>query len=240
MLVFTSSGDNITPPQQALGWVTAVWPTTESLVAGGQRIVFLLNPTVEHLGIFVSSDVARREHRPILESLDALEELDPGLYEMRILESITDAACPEPQFRVTFESRRVEDLPATNATPAFEQVREQSARLDDLYQYTLGPWARLVGGPALASALKWSHPMRTSRLGWAHAFNPFACGIDIAAAWAGATRAPIPANNPWLVAEARTMAVSSGLLDDWRRKRDAATVTLFDAMYELPDDNIDV
>ncbi|HWR88504.1 MAG TPA: DUF3141 domain-containing protein, partial [Acidiferrobacterales bacterium] len=41
MLVFASSGDNITPPQQALGWVPAVWPTTQALIAAGQRIVYL-------------------------------------------------------------------------------------------------------------------------------------------------------------------------------------------------------
>jgi hypothetical protein len=240
MLVFASSGDNITPPHQALGWVPAVWPTTEALIAGGQRIIYLLNPTVGHLGIFVSADVARREHRAILENLDALEKLSPGLYEMCIGESIDGAECPQPQYSVSVESRRVVDLPTTSKTAAFERVREQSEQIDALYRHTLGPWARLVGGPLLASALKWAHPMRTSRLGWAHAFNPFAYGVDLAAAWAGNRRAPVSADNPWAVAEARSMDVLSGLLDDWRRKRDASTEALFATLYLRQGDEVEV
>ncbi|MDO8455362.1 MAG: DUF3141 domain-containing protein [Burkholderiaceae bacterium] len=240
MLVFASSGDNITPPHQALGWVPAVWPTTEALIAGGQRIIYLLNPTVGHLGIFVSADVARREHRAILENLDALEKLSPGLYEMCIGESIDGAECPQPQYSVSFESRRVEDLPTTSKTAAFERVREQSEQIDALYRHTLGPWARMFGGPLLASTLKWAHPMRTSRLGWAHAFNPFAYGVDLAAAWAGNRRAPVSADNPWAVAEARSMDVCSGLLDDWRRKRDASTEALFATLFQRQGDAVEL
>ena len=236
VLVFASSGDNITPPQQALGWVAAVWPTTQALVAGGQRIVYLLNPTVGHLGIFVSAEVARREHRAILDNLDALEGLAPGLYEMRILESTGADDCLEPQYRVSFETRRVEDLPTVQQTAAFERVREQSELADACYQHTLGPIARSVGGPALAAWLKWAHPMRVSRLGWAHAFNPFAYGIDMAAAWAGAVRAPLTPDNPWSEAEAHALDACSGLFEDLRRQRDAATEALFAAVYERRSD----
>lgn len=239
MLVFASSGDNITPPHQALGWVSAVWPTTEALIAGGQRIVYLINPTVGHLGIFVSADVARREHRAILENLDAVENLPPGLYEMRILERIAGADCSESQYEVSFETRRVEDLPAASTPAAFERVREQSGKLDAIYRNTLGPWARLLGGPILASALKWAHPMRATRLGWAHAFNPFANGVDMAAAWAVRQRAPVSSDNPWVVAEARAMDVWTGLFDDWRRKRDASAEVLFAALYQRRGDEVE-
>ena len=232
VLVFASSGDNITPPQQALGWVPAVWPTSEALIAAGQRICYLLNPDVGHLGIFVSAEVARREHRAILDSLDALEALAPGLYEMRILESTGEVDCLEPQYRVRFESRRVEDLPRSQSAPAFEQVRELSETLDAWYQRTLGPWMRSIGGPALAEQLKWTHPMRTSRLGWAHAFNPLAFGIDIAAAWAKAWRAPLAPDDPWAAAETRLMDAWSAAFEEGRRGRDASTEALFSSLYQ--------
>ncbi|WP_276202605.1 DUF3141 domain-containing protein [Marinobacterium rhizophilum] len=45
--------------------------------AAGQRIVYLLNPHVGHLGIFVSAMVARLEHRAILESVGEFESLQP-------------------------------------------------------------------------------------------------------------------------------------------------------------------
>ncbi len=240
MLIFASSGDNITPSQQALGWVPAVWATTQALVAGGQRIVYLFNPTVGHLGIFVSADVARREHRAILDNLDALEGLAPGLYEMRIFKSTGAADCLEPQYRVSFETRRVEDLPRAQATKAFERVRAQSELLDACYQHTLGPVARSLGSPALAAWLKWAHPMRASRLAWAHAFNPFAYAIDAAAAWADAARAPLAPDSPWGAAEARAMNACSALFEDRRCQRDSATEALFAALYEHPGDAVAV
>ncbi len=45
VVVFASSGDNITPPHQALHWLWEVYGSTEALVANGQRIVYLINPT---------------------------------------------------------------------------------------------------------------------------------------------------------------------------------------------------
>lgn len=231
MLIFASGGDTITPPQQALGWVPAVWPTTEALIAGGQRICYLLHPSIGHLGIFVSADVARREHRAILDNLDALEDLKPGLYEMFITASNDGADCLEPQYQVSFERRFVEDLPKPLDTAPYEQVREQSQVIDAWYQRTLGPVARSLGGPALAEFLKWTHPMRANRLAWAHAFNPWAFGIDMAAAWAGALRAPLAAEDPWVEAEARAMEGCSDLFEQCRRLRDASTEALFTAMY---------
>lgn len=58
LLVFASHGDNITPPRQALHWIRHVYPTTDQLKAAGQRIAYLINPHVGHLGIFVSAKVA--------------------------------------------------------------------------------------------------------------------------------------------------------------------------------------
>ena len=59
MVIFASSGDNITPPHQALAWLPAIYPDTPALKTAGQRIVYLLNPHVGHLGIFVSASVAQ-------------------------------------------------------------------------------------------------------------------------------------------------------------------------------------
>ena len=235
MLIFASNGDNITPPAQALGWVPAVWPTTEALIAGGQRICYLVHPTVGHLGIFVSADVARREHRAILDSLDALEALEPGLYEMRVNTLTGEVDCPEPQYEVTFEPRRVEDLPQSQSQADFERVREQSGLIDGWYQKTLGPAARAFGGPVVAATLKWTHPMRATRLAWAHAFNPFAYGIDMAATWARAGRAPLAAEDPWVVAEARSLDAWSRWLEDWRVRRDASSERLFASLYGGPE-----
>lgn len=236
VLVFASSGDNITPPSQALGWVPAVWPTTEALVQSGQRICYLLHPSAGHLGIFVSADVARREHRAILDSLGALEALAPGLYEMRISEPDGGAECREPQYQVRFERRRVEDLPRATSADAFRAVRAQSELMDACYQQTLGPLARAAGDtPGLAPLLQWSHPMRASRLAWAHPFNPLAPVIDGAAAWAVAYRAPVAENDPWAAAEAAFVDTVARSFEAWRDIRDAALETIFAARYGAAD-----
>ena len=61
-IIFASYGDNITPPHQALDDSGSL-QDTEDLKQAGQRIVYLTNPHVGHLGIFVSARVARLEHR---------------------------------------------------------------------------------------------------------------------------------------------------------------------------------
>jgi hypothetical protein len=117
LVLFSSQGDNITPPHQALGWLRAVFPTTEALVDAGQRIVYLVHLSVGHLGIFVSADVALREHRAILHHAAKIQSLAPGLYEM-LLE---DGAEPMPA-RVRFVPRRLEDMPYDPVPAGFDKV----------------------------------------------------------------------------------------------------------------------
>src|SRR6478672_920915 len=54
IVVFCSWGDNITPPQQALGWITERGPSDEDLSAKGEASVYSRHDDVGHRGIFVS------------------------------------------------------------------------------------------------------------------------------------------------------------------------------------------
>ena len=60
--MFCSWGDDITPPQQALGWITDLYAEDSEIVANGQTIVYTLHQSIGHLGIFVSGKVATKEH----------------------------------------------------------------------------------------------------------------------------------------------------------------------------------
>ena len=62
IVVFCSWGDDITPPQQALGWILDLYETEREIVAAGQTIVYCLHQSIGHLGIFVSGKVATKEH----------------------------------------------------------------------------------------------------------------------------------------------------------------------------------
>jgi poly(3-hydroxyalkanoate) synthetase len=128
LVIFASFGDNITPPHQALGWIPTVYASTEDLKQAGQRIIYLINPHVGHLGIFVSASVARLEHRAILGSLKKIEALAPGLYEMKIDNPTGDPDCSHDAYAVRFEERRVEDLKFPGNRPAFRRVSRSLGR----------------------------------------------------------------------------------------------------------------
>ena len=64
IIVFASHGDDITPPQQALNWIPAVYGDEREIRARGQRIVYMVHEDIGHLGIFVSAKVATKGARP--------------------------------------------------------------------------------------------------------------------------------------------------------------------------------
>ena len=81
IICFCSKGDNITPPQQALGWILDLYQSVDDIRANGQTIVYCVHETVGHLGIFVSGSVAKKEHEEFATNIDFIDCLPPGLYE---------------------------------------------------------------------------------------------------------------------------------------------------------------
>ena len=236
IVVFASYGDNITPPHQALGWIPVVYPTTDDLERAGQRIVYLTNPHVGHLGIFVSAAVAQVEHRAILESLAEIEALRPGLYEMRIERPTGDPDPRKAQLVVRFEPRRVEDLRFDYPRAAFERVREVSELSESLYLTFVSPWAQALANPWLAEMGKWLHPMRTSRYLLAESFNPWMRGVAILADAVRQGRQPLPEDDPLLARERALLAAVSEAIEDARVRRDAFLERAFSAGYgAVPD-----
>jgi len=231
IVIFASHGDNITPPHQALNWVPAVYPTTKALKAAGQRIVYLLNPHVGHLGIFVSASVARLEHRAILESLQELKTLKPGLYEMKISNPTNDPDCRKPQYSVTFEERKVEDIHFDYPREEFDKVRKVSEFNEHLYSTFVSPWVRAAANPMSAAWLKWSHPMRVSRYLFSEKLNPWMAPVEAAATLARGERRAVGPENALLGIEQSTSRAVSGALEGYRKARDAAMESLFSAMY---------
>lgn len=231
LVIFASWGDNITPPQQALGWIPAVYRDTEDLKQAGQRIVYLLNPHVGHLGIFVSAEVARLEHRAILESLDEIEALPPGLYEMKIDNPTGNPDCHKPAYRVHFEPREVGELRANYPREAFERVREASEFNESLYRNLVSPWVRMTANPWSAELLKWLHPMRASRYLFSESFNPWMRGVRPLAQWVGKHRRPLVEGDPLLVYERALLDATGATVERLREWRDAASEHSFRLLY---------
>lgn len=231
LVIFASSGDNISPPHQALNWVPAVYPTTAALKKAGQRIVYLLNPHVGHLGIFVSGSVAKLEHRAILESLADLSALKPGLYEMKISNPTGDPDCRKPQYTVHFEEREVEQIRYTYPERSFEKVQAVSEWNEVVYQNTLRPWVTAFSNPLSAEAFKWLHPMRSSALMFSEQLNPWMLPMKIFAPFLGRQRMPAGQDNPFAAMEAHTSKLMSQSLDNYRNARDGASERLFSMLY---------
>jgi len=231
LVIFASSGDNISPPHQALNWVPAVYPTTADLKKAGQRIVYLLNPHVGHLGIFVSGSVAKLEHRAILESLGDLSALKPGLYEMKISNPTGDPDCRKPQYTVRFEERDVEQIRYTYPVRSFEKVQAVSEWNEMIYQNTLSPWVTALSSALSAEVLKWLHPMRSSALMFSEKFNPWMMQLKVFVPLLAKERMPTSQDNPFAAMEARTSQLISQSLDNYRTARDAASERIFSLLY---------
>jgi hypothetical protein len=191
----------------------------------------LTNPHAGHLGIFVSAKVARLEHRAILESLQDIAALAPGLYEMRIDNPTNDLDCHKPQYSVRFEPRDVRDLKFETRHRAFERVREVSEANERLYQAFLSPLVRGFANPWTAAMLEWLHPMRTSRYLFSETFSPWMGAIAGLARAIESGRRPLPLDNPSLGLERAAVQQTTELIEDVRKHRDVAEERAFALLY---------
>jgi len=177
ILIFASEGDDITPPYEAMSWIAAVYKTTEELKEAGQRIIYMIDPKIGHLGIFVSAEVARHEHNAILGNIDRLDGLKPGLYEMKIEDTLREEESIEPVHEVRFEELVIEDIAHHYNHKSFERVRQVSEFNDKFYSEWGSPFVQIISNPLAARAMRWLHPMRTTRYMWSQWLNPAMWGI---------------------------------------------------------------
>ena len=231
LVIFASYGDNITPPHQALSWIPVVYRSTDALKAAGQRIVYLTNPHVGHLGIFVSAAVARLEHRAILEHLAEIEAIEPGLYEMKIDNPTGDPDCARHQYSVRFEPRRIEDLRFDYPRAAFERVRQVSEWNESVYRTFVSPWVAAMATPWLATSLRWIHPMRTSRYVWSERFMPWMGAFAVLADAVSENRHALSDEHPLMAQERKLTETVSNFWEAARKLRDAAQERTFTTMY---------
>ncbi len=184
-----------------------------------------------HLGIFVSAKVARFEHRAILESLEEIEVLAPGLYEMKIDNPSGDPDCHKPQYAVRFEERQVEYLDFGGQNEAFERVRAVSEVNESFYRSFVSPWVQAAANPWSAEWMKWMHPMRTSRYLLSEDFNPWMRGVAILAESVAKDRNPLPQDHPLIEKERELIGQVSDAMENARKARDSAYEQTFGLLY---------
>ncbi len=232
IVIFASRGDNITPPQQALNWITKVYNSVEEIKECGQVIVYLLHDSIGHLGIFVSSKINRKEHTKIIGCVDAIEFLAPGLYEMIIRDGPSKPWLND--HRVDFTERSMEDiLQMDNGLEdeyAFYSVSTVSKVNDALYHEYLSPWVQLFSTDFSAEFIKQTHPLRIQRYGFSD-LNPFMAPFNGMAKIVSKNRRPAAEDNVFLKMEAVFSDMMINTLDFYQKARDDFFETMFYSLY---------
>ncbi len=240
-MVFCSKGDNITPPQQALGWILDLYKDVNDIRSYGQTIVYTVHETAGHLGIFVSGGVARKEHDEFANNIDLIDVLPPGLYEAvfeRKRESTKNATLVKGDWVMRCEPRTLDDIRALGGNDADDERRFATmARASEvnlaLYRAYVQPFVRAWSQPWMTDALRQLHPLRMQYELLADS-NPAMAPIKEAAARVRENRRPAGPGNPFVAMQETASQMIVASLDAWRDLRDSAQENLFLALYGSP------
>jgi pimeloyl-ACP methyl ester carboxylesterase len=240
LLLFASEGDNITPPQQALDWIIKAYGTVDRIKALQKVIIYMLHPSVGHLGIFVGSKVARKEHMQIIKSVDIIEALAPGLYEMVIDDKGQKHGVSD--YDVRFIERDIKDLMALNEDREtmqeedadFSRVAAVSEINDWLYNTFASPWVRMFTTELSAEILKQLHPLRVNKYIFSERINPYMSIFNLLTPAVKRNRRPVSPENPFTAIEKNVSDSIVTLLNSYQENRDHFTEALFFAIYENP------
>ncbi|MDJ0622806.1 MAG: DUF3141 domain-containing protein [Desulfocapsaceae bacterium] len=235
IVVFASAGDNITPPQQALNWIYKVYGSVDEIKRNGQVIVYILHPRIGHLGIFVGSKVARKEHSAIIGTVDMIDYLAPGLYEMVITE---EADTEYEQTRhVAFQERDMSDIlkldDGLDDEKAFSPVAAISRLNDKLYLTFISPLVQMMISEPTAELIRQLHPLRTQRYMLSDG-NFMLQPLKYLAPWIKRYRRPVNDDNPLLILENTIAGNIESSLDQFRHYRDKYQEHFFKLTYDNP------
>lgn len=235
VIVFASHGDNITPPPQALNWIADTYSSVREIKARGQKIIYTIHDSIGHLGIFVSSSVAKKQHEEITETLKIIEDLSPGLYEMKIID--VQGEDLDRHYEVDFEERSIEDILALDDDHDDELPLAAVARVSDLnarlYEMTARPFVRAISSPGLAQSLVNNHPLRRRRYAMSDR-NPLMAVVAPLAGLVREQRRPSGLENPYLKLERIVADVISDGWNTYRDFRDACVESFVFTVYGSP------
>ncbi len=241
IVVFCSWGDNITPPQQALGWITDLYGTDEELVANGQTIVYSVHEFVGHLGIFVSGKVATREHDEFASAMDMIDLMPPGLYEA-VIEDVEEGTANreliDGEYLFRLVPRTLDDIRALGANSPeddlkFAAVDRVSNINRRLYENYLGPLVRAVTPPGFGDWSRKMHPNRV-RFSIFSDENPAMRLVAESAEQVRKDRQAASEDNFFATAEKTMASTISASLSAFGAARDAMTEQLFHMTYGSP------
>lgn len=241
IVVFCSRGDNITPPQQALGWILDLYENVEEIRSYGQTIVYTIHETVGHLGIFVSGGVAKKEHREFSSNIDLIDTLPPGLYEAVIEPKTKDTANPDlatGDWVMRCEARTLDDIRALGGNDATDERRFATAAWVSetnlaLYRAFAQPIVRSLVSSPLADWMHRLHPLRLQYELFSNA-NPMMAPVGALAEQVREHRRTVAADNPFVAMQESASRQVVATLDAWREASESVAEQWFLALYGSP------
>ena len=241
IVVFCSKGDNITPPQQALGWILDLYENVDEIRSCGQTIVYTIHETIGHLGIFVSGGVAKKEHGEFSSNIDLIDTLPPGLYEAVLENKAGDTANPDlvtGNWVMRCEARTLEDIRALGGNDAADERRfATAARVSEinlsLYRTFAQPMVRAMVNSPMAEWMQQLHPLRLQYEFFSNA-NPLMAPVATLAEQVRKDRKPSEANNPFVAMQENASRQIVAGLDAWRDMTEALAERTFLTIYGLP------
>lgn len=241
IVVFCSYGDNITPPPQALGFITDMYRDDAEVFSHDQTIVYATHDSIGHLGIFVSSSTGRKEHRKFVNNIDLIDVLPAGIYQAQIADKTADTPHRElidGDYVMSIQRRSIDDVraivqPAPESDRRFAAVAHLSDINLGLYRSLVQPWVRAMVTPNSAYWLRLLHPLRVSYEMWSDR-NPFAAPFAEKAERIRETRQPVSADNPFLAIQTAVSTAIEQSLNFYRDIRDDGYEKAFELIYGQP------
>jgi hypothetical protein len=179
--------------------------------------------------MFISGEVAIKEHDQIQQSVELLKYLSPGLYEMKIDD--TDSSI------VTFEERSVCDIleydDGLEDEEDFEPASTVSAMNQLMYKEFISPFVKFGTTEQSAEFLRLSHPLRLPRYFFSD-LNPLSIPLKSMVPLVKDFRLAIEKNNSFSKIEHALSNNISTVLDSVRETNDMYDVLRFKLFYGNP------
>jgi hypothetical protein len=241
ILCFCSMGDNISPPPQALGWITDLYLDDDDVLAHDQTIIYALHDSIGHLGIFVSGSVGRKEYREFATNIDLIDALPSGIYEAQLHDKGPQTLHPDLAFGdyvLSLERRDLAEIrqvvkPDVESDRRFAAVAHVSDVNLSLYRTFIQPWIRAAVTPHSAQWLERLHPLRLS-YELASDRNPWMGWVAGQAKMVRGDRKPASPDNPFLHQQEMFSRAIEASLDQWRLWRDGIYEKTFETIYGSP------
>jgi hypothetical protein len=218
-----------------------LYDNVEDIVVSEQTIIYAVHDDANHLEIFFSGDVTRREHSKFASNIEFIDCLPPGLYEA-VFEKLSDETASEELVRgshtLRFEWRTLDDIRALgvnseNDDYCFSAVARLSEITNGFYRTFAQPVVRSMTTDQGAEWMRRLNPLRLEYEVFSDR-NPMMRSLTPINEWAIENRMPVGYNNfflKWQGYISDQITQSLNTFYDWRN---LLTEQLFFGIYSQP------